>query len=109
MSNEIKQAIFSHQLEHGVYDNAQPTFAGGLAQKAIDEGYTSLSAGQRSILKPFLSFLCCGVTNPGGHHNDCNRVLTEQCLLEAYHESEDNEFIQCENCIQEAIGYAEHW
>lgn len=109
MSNEIKQAILSHQLEHGVYDNASPAFAEELARKSTDTGYASLSSAQQSVLAPFLTQICCGVVNPGGHHNDCNRVLTEQILLDAYRESDDSESIQCENCIQESVGYAEHW
>ena len=109
MSNEIKNDILSHQLEHGVYDNATPSFAQGLAQRATDNGYSTLSTPQQSVLAPFLTQTCCGVVNPGGHHNDCNIVLTEQSLLDAYHESDDSESLQCESCIQEAGDYVREW
>ncbi|AEH16209.1 hypothetical protein [Shewanella baltica] len=109
MSDDTVSSVLSHQLEHGVFDNAKPSFAGGLAQRAIDKGYSNLSKPQQVTLDPFLTQSCCGVIDPGGHHNNCSVQLTGSDLLDAYHQSDDSESLQCDSCIQEAGDYAYRW
>ena len=109
MSNEVKQEILSHQLSCGVFENAKPDFSEGIAQKAVDTSYDTLSPKQQAVLEPFLTHKCCGVTNPGEHHNNCQVVLEENSLLDAYTLSDDNESLQCESCRQEAFDYAAEW
>lgn len=50
---------------------------------------------------------CTGYTDPGGHHNGCDRELTGATLLEAYALSEDAESLECESCRSER-DYAQH-
>ncbi|MCB8889910.1 hypothetical protein [Vreelandella malpeensis] len=101
--------ILKHQLDHGIFDNAQFHGTEGIARKAIDEGISTLSPRQRSVLDPYLSNHCSGVTDPGGHHNGCSKGLKGEELLEAYLRSEDSEFLLCESCESDKGYHAHQW
>lgn len=103
----VEEKIFQTQLEKGVFDAAEVNFADGLARLAIDKGYNSLSSKQKNILEPYLSVHCSGVTDPGGHPNDCDTLLEGEGLLEAYQLCDDSESLICESCRSEE-GYYEH-
>ena len=105
----IEEKIFKIQLEKGVFDSAKVDFAAGLAKLAIDKGYDSLSSKQKTILEPYLSAKCSGVTDPGGYHNDCDVLLEGNDLLEAYQLSDDSETLMCETCRDEKAQYAHEW
>lgn len=101
--------ILSYQYDAGLFDDVEPDFTKGLAQRAIEVGFEALSIHQKRVLQPYLSRECSGCTNPGGHHNDCTTALDGDELLEAFAEGDDVECPQCENCRQEAGDYAAHW
>ncbi|WP_220492860.1 MULTISPECIES: hypothetical protein [unclassified Pseudoalteromonas] len=67
---EVVEKILDYQLTHSVFDNA--TFSGtdGIAKLAINKGFNTLSPKQKSVLEPYLSTTCSGVTDPGGYHMD---------------------------------------
>ncbi len=103
----VEEKIFETQLEKGVFDAAEVGFAEGLARLAVDKGYGSLSSKQKAILEPYLSVCCSGVTDPGGHHNNCDTSLGGEELLEAYQLNDDSESLMCESCRSDQ-GYYEH-
>lgn len=105
----IEEKILDYQLTHGAFDNA--TFAGaeGIAKRAVTQGFNTLSPKQKSILEPYLSKTCSGVTDPGGYHNECSAELEGEALLDAYHRSDDTECLVCESCDNEEGYYANQW
>jgi hypothetical protein len=103
----IKEEILATQLEKGVFDDAEVSFAAGIAQSAVDKGYDSLSSKQKAILNPYLSVYCSGLTDPGGHHNDCEALLEGEDLFDAYQLSLDSGSLMCESCRSDE-GYYEH-
>jgi len=105
----IKENIFATQLENDVFDAADVDFAEGLARLAVDKGFDSLSPRQKAVLEPYLSVHCSGVTDPGGHHNECEALLEGEELLEAYQLSEDSQSLMCENCRSEQGHYQHQW
>lgn len=80
----------------------------GIAQLAVDKGWNSLSPLQQRVLNPFLSHPCEGVTDPGGHHNGCEVILTEVELRDAYEEKAQHDSLLCQNCRDEADDIAAH-
>ena len=80
----------------------------GIAKRAIDEGYETLSVKQKAVLTPFLSKMCSGSTDPGGYHNGCEKMLSDGDLVEAYELSEGGE-LQCEDCRSEDASYEHEW
>jgi len=105
----IEEKIFETQLENGVFDDADVDFAEGLAQSAVDKGFDSLSPKQKAVLQPYLSAYCSGVTDPGGHHNECDALLEGEELLEAYQLSEDSQSLMCESCRSDQGYYQHQW
>ncbi|PMR67100.1 hypothetical protein [Halomonas heilongjiangensis] len=105
----IEEKIFETQLENGVFDAAEVDFAEGLARLAVDKGYDSLSPKQKAVLEPYLSAYCSGVTDPGGHHNECDALLEGEDLLEAYQLSEDSQSLMCESCRSDQGYYQHQW
>lgn len=81
----------------------------GIARRAIDKGYDSLSEKQQDVLRPFLNMDCPGVTDPGENHNNCQRKLDGADLLSAIDISYYYGEILCERCRDESDGYAAHW
>ncbi|MCC4266179.1 hypothetical protein LL240_17230 [Oceanimonas baumannii] len=100
------EQILSHQLEIDAFHNSDPKCA-GIARKAVDDGFDSLSAAQKAVLKPFLSKECVGYTDPGGYHNSCNIILEGEELLSAYKACDDSESLECESCRDE-LAFIEH-
>jgi len=105
----IKERILDHQLAHGVFENAKFSGAEGIAKRAVDEGFSTLSAKQKAVLEPYLVKTCSGVTDPGGYHNECSAELEGEALLDAYHRSDDSECLICESCNNEAGYYDHQW
>lgn len=105
----IEEKIFETQLDNGVFDAADVDFAEGLARLAVDRGFDSLSSKQKAVLEPYLSAYCSGVTDPGGHHNECDASLEGEDLLEAYQLSEDSQSLMCESCRSDQGYYQHQW
>ncbi|MFC0336117.1 hypothetical protein [Kushneria avicenniae] len=105
----VVEEILDHQLTQGVFDNATFDGAGGIAKRAISHGFTSLSPKQKAILEPYLSVTCSGVTDPGGHHNNCSVRLEGEALLDAYRRSDDQENLTCQSCDSEEGYYRHQW
>lgn len=76
----VNESILHYQITHGVFDS-EPQMVQGIAQLAIDKGLSFLTDKQRAVIEPFLTQHCSGVTDPGGHHNDCDRTLMGDDLL----------------------------
>ncbi|MBS3670214.1 hypothetical protein [Vreelandella boliviensis] len=104
-----EEQILQYQLDHGIFDNAKFSGTEGIAKRAITNGISTLSPKQQAVLNPYLSQYCSGVTNPGGHHNDCFTVLEGEALLDAYRRCDDSECLVCESCENEAGFYANQW
>lgn len=105
----IKEKILDYQLNHGVFDNAKFGGTQGIAKLAVAQGFDTLSAKQKEVLEPYLSQTCSGITDPGGHHNDCSTELQDEALLDAYHRCDDIECLICESCDSEQGYYAHQW
>ncbi len=97
----IIERILTKQLEMGVFDNEEGKVS-GIATRAVNLGFETLTDLQKRVLMPFLSQPCTGNIDPGGHHNGCEVVLEDDFLLDAYEEAEDFECLQCERCRTEA-------
>ncbi|WP_343463490.1 hypothetical protein [Pantoea sp.] len=105
MSNE---SLLKTMLDHDVFvmeDKKVP----GIAQLAVDKGYDTLSAAQKHVLSPFMSHGCDGVENPGGHHNDCENVLTGSELESAYENRNYYDAMLCPQCVDELEEYRRQW
>ncbi|KWS11027.1 hypothetical protein AL064_12540 [Pseudomonas syringae pv. syringae] len=81
----------------------------GIAQLAVDKGFDSLSALQQSVIARLLTKKCEGVTNPGGHHNECHVILEGQEFATALEQERYYESVLCENCINETEQYSREW
>lgn len=105
----VEQEILKQQLAHNIFENA--TFQGteGIAKRAVAEGFSTLSDRQQAVLAPYLTQTCSGVTDPGGHHNECSNVLEEEELLAAYQRSSDSDSLICEKCENEEGFYDHQW
>lgn len=77
----------------------------GIAQRAVDSGFESLSPRQQAVINHLLSRDCNGVTDPGGFHNNCQRTLEGQDLVEATVNSGFYGEWLCEDCRNESDGY----
>ncbi|PNG29064.1 hypothetical protein A1395_28675 [Pseudomonas protegens] len=77
----------------------------GIAQRAVDYGFETLSARQQGVINHLLSKECGGVTDPGGYHNNCQAVLTDQDLVNATTNSGYFGDWLCEDCRNESDGY----
>ncbi|MEG2268163.1 MAG: hypothetical protein RSA84_12330 [Acinetobacter sp.] len=104
----ITEDILRIQLENDIFHD-EDQMVSGIARLAVDQGFNSLSARQKHVLEPFLTQHCTGVTDPGDHHNGCNRELTDEALLEAYELSDDSQSLECESCRDERGFYAHQW
>lgn len=77
----------------------------GIAQRAVDNGFESLTPRQKNVINHLLSRACEGVTNPGDHHNDCQANIAGQDLIDATTQSGYFDGWLCENCRNESEGY----
>lgn len=105
MSNE---SLLKTMLDHDVFAN-EDQMVPGIAQRAVDHGYDSLSPAQKHVLSPFMSHNCDGVENPGGHHNDCENVLTGPELETAYENRNYYDAMLCSQCVDELEEYKRQW
>lgn len=77
----------------------------GIAQRAADQGFETLSTKQQGVISHLLSRECDGATDPGGYHNNCQVVLTDQSLVDATVNSGYFGDWLCEDCRNESEGY----
>ncbi|WP_337263281.1 MULTISPECIES: hypothetical protein [unclassified Serratia (in: enterobacteria)] len=97
----VEDDILAIQLRSDIFSHEEKKVS-GLAKRAVDNGYETLSDGQKAVLKPFLTQPCEGVTDPGGYHNACTSQLSGAELLEAYEEECNFDSLLCEHCRDEA-------
>ena len=100
----IKEDILSIELEQDIFHN-QDRKVSGIARRAVDNGWDSLSESQQAVLVPFLSHPCEGMIDPGGYHNECQQVLEDEELLNAYQNISFYDALLCQDCINEYEGY----
>lgn len=100
------EKILSIQLDRDIFHNEEQLVS-GIAQRAVGNGYDSLTEKQQDVLNEHLTQYCSGHTDPGGHHNDCDKELSGDELLNAYEQCDDTESLQCESCLSEA-SYEQH-
>jgi hypothetical protein len=101
----VERSILEHQLGIDFFHSADPKCV-GIARRAVEHGYSSLSDLQKHVLKPFLSLRCDGYAEPGGH-SSCNVVLEGKQLLEAYEQADFlSGSLQCASCKCEADSIA---
>ncbi|MBS7518552.1 hypothetical protein KIF75_02475 [Serratia ureilytica] len=93
----IEEKILKEQLSQHAFD-AMDRKVSGLASKAVKEGWEALTTGQKQVLSPYLSSPCEGYTDPGGHKYECDVVLQEDTLLEAWDNNREYDSLLCENC-----------
>ena len=105
----ITEDIIKVQLEKDYYEDKQPDYIAGLAQRAVEFGFDQLSEKQQAILKPHLSQACQGIDDPGGYHNDCNATLEGEALLAAYEQENYHDALICPSCTEEADFYEAQW
>jgi hypothetical protein len=94
----VKDKILEQQIARGIFEDAEFSGSEGIAKLAVAKGFSALSTKQQQVLEPYLSKVCSGVTDPGGHHNECAVQLEGEALLDAYHRCEDTESLTCEDC-----------
>ncbi|HGM4725021.1 TPA: hypothetical protein ACKPZ3_003378 [Serratia marcescens] len=93
---EIEDQLLVHLRDRNVFVGKGA--AAGIAQLGIDQGYASLSEGQRSVLEPYMTLPCDGVEDPGGHHNECATQLFDDELLTALSDEGYYEALLCAEC-----------
>lgn len=106
MSEEIE--VLKLLLDRGHLDNEDGKVS-GIAKLAVDKGFEQLSALQKAVLTPLLLRACEGVTNPGGHHNECRVVLEGKELAAALEQEGYYNGVLCENCVNETEQYSNEW
>lgn len=106
MSDE--QKVLEALQKNGSLDNEEDKVR-GIAQLAVDKGYSHLSALQKNVVAPFLSRVCDGVTDPGDYHNDCKVVLEGKAYVAALENEAYYDGVLCEDCVNESEQYAQEW
>lgn len=106
MSDEVQ--VLEQLFSIGAFDKEDHKVS-GIAQLAVDNGFDHLSHAQQAVLRPLLTRSCEGVTNPGGHHNECPAVLEGKDLAKALEQSGYYDGVLCENCINETEQYQSEW
>ncbi|EGT4275776.1 MULTISPECIES: hypothetical protein [Cronobacter] len=102
------ETLLGVMKDHGVFENEENKVS-GLAQRAIDNGYDSLSPLQKRVLEPFMSHVCDGAEDPGGNHNECTNVLTGEKLEQAYENYSYYDALLCEQCIDDIEEWRRQW
>lgn len=103
----VEDDILAIQLKNDTFYNEDGKVS-GIAKLATDKGFDTLSTLQKKVLAKFLTQPCEGVTDPGGHHNNCEIQLSGAELLEAYEEQYTFDSLRCEHCRDEANDIAAH-
>lgn len=103
-----EEEILEQHFEFDLFHN-ESQIVTGIARLAIDKGYTNLSAKQQGVIEKFLTKNCSGVTNPGGHHNNCQHVLEGEDLHDALLRLAWLEEPMCESCNDESERYQQEW
>jgi len=103
-----KQSILKKLYEQDLINNEKDIVI-GIAKAAIDNGYDSLSDKQKNVINHLFDQECVGVTNPGGHFNNCKAILTEEELDNALELSMSYDGLLCFSCIDETEEYRRHW
>ncbi|MCD1645754.1 hypothetical protein [Marinobacter adhaerens] len=106
MSDE--QKVLKALLNTGSLDNEEQKVQ-GIAQLAVDKGFDHLSNAQRGVIAPWLTRVCDGVTNPGGHHNNCHTLLEGESLASAIESEAYYGGVLCESCVDESEQYSREW
>ncbi len=101
---DILREAFKYDLLH---NEDQKTV--GIARRALDQGYDSLSPLQRGVIAHLFSAVCEGVVNPGGHRNNCRAEIDGAELVEAISQSNYYGAVLCESCRNEKDGYRREW
>jgi hypothetical protein len=103
-----EQKVLRALLKNGSLDNEEQKVR-GVAQLAVDKGYSHLSAAQKGVITPWLTRACDGVTDPGDHHNDCQALLEGEALASALENEAYYDGVLCESCVNESEQYAREW
>ncbi len=103
-----EQKVLEALHKNGSLDNEEQKVR-GIAQLAVENGYDNLTPLQQNVLAPWLTRVCDGVTNPGGHHNDCKAVLDGAALVAALESEGYYNGVLCENCVNETEQYKQEW
>lgn len=98
----FKEEILRFLLEQGTFEVQRGAHFERIVRVAPIEGYTGLSNVEQEAIQEWFSRPCCGQTNTG-EPEDCphGTVLTGEDLLDAYHASNDSDFVQCATCRDE--------
>ncbi|WP_338458127.1 hypothetical protein [Pantoea sp. Nvir] len=102
------ESLLESMLNHDRFHN-QDSMVSGNAQRAVDNGFYSLSDKQKAVLAPFLKQPCDGVTNPGGHHNHCPVTLEDEDLESAIENEMYYGGLLCPACVDEKERYTAEW
>ncbi|MFP5426337.1 MAG: hypothetical protein ACLGJA_10825 [Gammaproteobacteria bacterium] len=100
--------VLTQLLDTGELDD-EDSKVSGIAKLAVDKGFDHLTNPQKAVLAPYLERGCSGVTDPGGHHNECQRTLEGKALATALEQSEYYGEVLCEDCINESEQYSNEW
>jgi hypothetical protein len=103
-----EEQVLEALLNNGTMDNEEQMVR-GIARRAVDQGFDTLSVAQRRVLERFLSERCSGIEDPGGHHNECPHILEGEDLVEAIEQSRFYGCVLCENCREDNDRYANEW
>lgn len=102
------ESLLESMLNHDRFHD-QDDMVSGIAQRAVDNGFGSLSDRQKAVLTKFLQQPCDGVTNPGGHHNDCPVTLEDEDLESAIENDMYYGGLLCPACVDEKERYKAEW
>jgi len=105
----VEQRILRKLIEIGEIDQLEEDKVRGIATRGADLGIEALSPLQRKVIESLFSARCEGVTDPGGHHNDCQRDLNGNEYVEALDQSAYYGRKLCERCRDETEGHRAHW
>lgn len=99
-----EESLLTQMIESDAFHDEDGKVS-GIARLAIDKGFNSLSSAQKRVLEPFLTHPCDGIRDPGGYPNDCQIILSESELEEAYEHQGYYGALLCQNCRDESDGY----
>jgi len=102
------ESLLESMLNHDRFHD-QDAMVSGIAQRAVNNGFNSLSEKQKAVLSPFLEQPCDGVTNPGGHHNNCPVTLEGEELESAIENEMYYGGLLCASCVDENERYRAEW